>query len=141
MSESNLRDRLYQQICERALEHGRDSEPEHEVGDLQEAVAVLLELVPEESLSKLPQMLAERDVDGWRTAETPPDEPHPGIHAGHLQYQEGSDGPVRHLASFSVQAASAADARRKVLDEHWDSRLDAADCIPVFRFIDADQVE
>jgi hypothetical protein len=59
------RDELYIRICERARRHGEDSDPDHEVGDLQDALDVLLSLVPNERLAEIPRLLARRELEGW----------------------------------------------------------------------------
>lgn len=56
---------LYNAIIAGAEQHGTDSEPEHEIGDLQEAVAVLLGLIPDDRLRDVPAGLAAADLEGW----------------------------------------------------------------------------
>ena len=53
---------------------------------------------------------------------------------GRLYYRTIRDGPLHHMARFDEKAVDQTKAERQVLDAYWDDRLDAADCIPVFRY-------
>jgi hypothetical protein len=53
--------------------------------------------------------------------------------SGHLYFVDDS-GTKTHLTTFEVQAESAKVMEKKVLDEHWDHRLDAASCSPYFEY-------
>lgn len=54
-------------------------------------------------------------------------------HRAHVYYQD-EEGAKHHLATDSVLAFDEAEARKLLLDKHWDSRLDAASCISVFEW-------
>lgn len=125
------RNELFAQICERARRHGEESEPDHEIGDLQDALDVLLSLVPDEKLAEIPRRLADRDMEGWE--EEQPIDPGAGyrlldaeetVRDGDerlengiwtavpgLQIGEpaGLDGPVRRPVGPSVRARLRTD--------------------------------
>lgn len=53
------------------------------------------------------------------------------LHRGTLYFQDGSR--VRHyLAAVVVMAKDQDEACRRALDQFWDHRLDATNCVPVF---------
>ena len=57
------------------------------------------------------------------------------IFSGSLHYSD--DSGVRHfISSFRVKADNGTEARRTVLDDLWDSRLDCAGCVPCIVFDD-----
>ena len=43
---------------------------------------------------------------------------------------KGSDGSLALIAQVKVEASSRSEAECIVLEEYWDSRLDAASCVP-----------
>jgi hypothetical protein len=47
------RDEIYQQMIDRAQRHGEESEPDHEIGDLQQAFQIALRFVSDADLAKL----------------------------------------------------------------------------------------
>ena len=51
-------------------------------------------------------------------------------------YWASEDSETEHhfIANFNVEAKMRRDAMKAVLDEHWDDRLDAASCYPVFKW-------
>ena len=51
-------------------------------------------------------------------------------------YWASEDNETEHhfIANFNVEAKIRRDAMRLVLDAHWDARLDAASCYPVFKW-------
>ncbi len=53
----------YNAIVESAAQHGRDSEPDHEVGDLQDALCIAWELLNEEGRSSLLKRFFEEVAD------------------------------------------------------------------------------
>jgi hypothetical protein len=61
LSRTELRDLIW----DRAQQHGEDSEPDHEVGDLQAAVEILLSLVPRSKLDTIPRLFGTAGLDGW----------------------------------------------------------------------------
>jgi len=44
---------LYEEITEAALQHGRDSEPDHEVGDLQDALRMSIDQMFPDQVERL----------------------------------------------------------------------------------------
>jgi hypothetical protein len=57
---------LYDEICANARRHGEDSsEPDHEVGDLQDALREALALMLPEQLLALRARLVAREQDGF----------------------------------------------------------------------------
>lgn len=48
-----LRDAVYSEITESAQQHGQDSEPDHEVGDLQIALGLAIAMLDESQLRQL----------------------------------------------------------------------------------------
>jgi hypothetical protein len=55
------------------------------------------------------------------------------IFKGDLYYYD-DDEIKHHLASFEEEAANPTLLERKVLDKHWDDRLDSASCSPHFEY-------
>ena len=54
---------------------------------------------------------------------------------GNLYFvEDDGSGKKVHIADFEEQAATAPEMERKVLDQLWDDRLDAASCIPHFEY-------
>lgn len=53
-----FRTNLYRAMTDAAYQHGCDSEPDHEVGDLQDFLREALEFIPEDKL----KALADRDI-------------------------------------------------------------------------------
>ena len=54
--------RLYEEITKAARQHGEDSEPDHEVGDLQQALQQSLEVMTPEQLEILCKNLRDQDL-------------------------------------------------------------------------------
>jgi hypothetical protein len=52
---------------------------------------------------------------------------------GSLYYLD-EKGDKHHLANFEEQAENATLLEKKILDEYWDNRLDAASCSPLFEY-------
>jgi hypothetical protein len=48
-----MRNQIYQSMVTKAREHGMQSDPEHEVGDLQEFLWDAIQMVPVEQLATL----------------------------------------------------------------------------------------
>jgi hypothetical protein len=64
---SPTRKSLYDKISEAATQHGMDDDPDHEVGDLQDALRDALSLMTPAQLKQLEAMSAERIADGTTT--------------------------------------------------------------------------
>lgn len=52
-TKTTLQTQLFHGLIEAAKTHGQESEPDHEVGDLQDALSEIIELVPDKTLLKL----------------------------------------------------------------------------------------
>lgn len=52
---------LYNEIVDHALKHGEDDDPDHEVGDLQQALRAALDIMTETQRKALEQHLTEQD--------------------------------------------------------------------------------
>jgi len=52
--------RLYDRITIAAIQHGQDDDPDHEVGDLQEALSICLELMTPDQLAQLEAKLEQK---------------------------------------------------------------------------------
>jgi len=50
---------------------------------------------------------------------------------GHLYWRD-EDGKLGYISKFDERASDQKEAERKVLDNYWDDRLDAASCTPHF---------
>ena len=59
------------------------------------------------------------------------------IFSGNLYYFTDNSGTYP-ITSFRVEADNGTEARRMILDEHWDSRLDSSGCVPCIVFDDAE---
>lgn len=53
---------------------------------------------------------------------------------GNLYYLD-EHGIKNHIADFEEQAATPSELEKKVLDQLWDHRLDAASCSPYFEYV------
>lgn len=56
---------LFEAAVERAARHGLDSEPDHEVGDLQDVLREALQLMTPHQLGALHDALGARGLEGW----------------------------------------------------------------------------
>jgi hypothetical protein len=53
---------LYNKIITKAQQHGEDSDPDHEVGDLQDSLRAALSLMTSNQIEKLKTILKEKEI-------------------------------------------------------------------------------
>jgi DNA-binding SARP family transcriptional activator len=53
---------LYYAVTKHALEHGEDSDPDHEVGDLQDVLAMCLNIMSIDQARKLYTQISDRNL-------------------------------------------------------------------------------